>query len=220
MLYLKSMKIKKIGHCCLLIEIGGVKILTDPGLFTIDGHQGLKSIDIILITHEHRDHLHVDSLKNIVANNPKVKIITNQAVGKLVGGAGIAYEILEGKDSKTILDIMIEAHDAKHAEIFEDFGQVQNTGYFIDDKLFYPGDAYGEPGKKVSVLALPVAGPWCRIGDAIKYALKLKPEHAFPVHDGLIQPDKVGIYHRTPEKILKNNGIKFTHMIDGDELEF
>ncbi len=30
----KPMKIKKIGHCCLIIETKGVRIMTDPGTFT------------------------------------------------------------------------------------------------------------------------------------------------------------------------------------------
>ena len=28
------MKIKKIGHCCLIIETKGIRIMTDPGTFT------------------------------------------------------------------------------------------------------------------------------------------------------------------------------------------
>jgi L-ascorbate metabolism protein UlaG (beta-lactamase superfamily) len=30
------MKIKKIGHCCLVIETNGKRIMTDPGSFTIE----------------------------------------------------------------------------------------------------------------------------------------------------------------------------------------
>ena len=70
--------------------------------------------------------------------------------------------------------------DGKHAEIFEEYGQVQNTGYFIENKLFYPGDAYTEPGKVVDVLALPVAGPWCKSAEAIAYAIRVQPKKAFP----------------------------------------
>lgn len=31
---------------------------------------------------------------------------------------------------------------------------VQNTGYFINDKLFYPGDALTNPNKEIEILAL------------------------------------------------------------------
>lgn len=211
------MKIKKIGHCCLLIKTGEVTILTDPGAFTVDLHKSVTNIDIILITHEHADHLHVESLKEIVANNPKAKVITNRSVGKLIGEENIEYEILEGKDSKEYLNILIEARDAKHEEIYEEVAQVQNTGYFIANKLFYPGDAYCNPEKAVDILALPVAGPWCRIPDAIRYALKVKPNKVFPVHDGMLQEDKIGASHKIPENVLTENGIDFITMVSGDE---
>jgi len=214
------MNIKKIGHCCLLIKTGNITILTDPGAFTVDLHKDVTGIDIVLVTHEHADHLHVESLKEIIANNPEAKVITNTSVGKLIEAEGIEYEVLEGKDTKEYLNTLIEAHDAKHEEIYEEVGQVQNTGYFIDNKLFYPGDAYCDPEKDVDVLALPVAGPWCKIPDAIRYALKLKPNKVFPVHDGMLQEDKIGGSHKVPENVLKENGIEFIPMLNGDEKEF
>jgi len=214
------MKIKKIGHCCLLIETGKIKILTDPGAFTARAHKDIKNIDIILITHEHADHLHIDSLAEIISNNPNVKVLTNTAVGKLLSGKSITHEILEGRETKDVLGVLIESFDSEHEEIFEEVGQVQNTGYFIDNKLFYPGDAYCNPNKKVEVLALPVAGPWCKIPDAIRYALLLKPNKVFPVHDGMLEEGKIGGTYKVPEKVLTENGIEFIAMLAGDEREF
>ena len=48
------------------------------------------------------------------------------------------------------------------------------TGYMINN-LCYPGDAFTNPNMPIDILALPVAGPWMRIKDAINYALTLKP---------------------------------------------
>lgn len=214
------MKIKKIGHCCLVIDIDGVRILTDPGEFTASSHADITGVNIILITHEHADHLHVDSLVEIVENNQEVIVLTNSATGKLLEEKGIAHEILEGRDTQEVNSIKLEAFDAKHEEIFEDFGQVQNTGYFIQDKLFYPGDAYCNPDKEVDVLALPVAGPWCKVKDAISYALEVSPRIAFPVHDGMLQEDKIGGSHKVPEVMLTKHGIDFIPMKSGDEREF
>jgi L-ascorbate metabolism protein UlaG (beta-lactamase superfamily) len=213
------MKIKKIGHCCLLIQTGEINILTDPGSFSTDQNL-LTGIDLILITHEHNDHLHTGSLKEIISNNPNVKIFTNSGVGKILDQENISYELLEGNDVKMINNLLIEAFDSKHEEIFEEIGQVKNTGYFIGEKLFYPGDSYSNPMKEVPVLALPVAGPWCKISDAIRYALEVKPKKAFPVHDGMLQKNKIGASHKIPEKVLNENGIEFISVFEGDEIEF
>jgi hypothetical protein len=47
------------------------------------------------------------------------------------------------------------------------------------------------------------------IKEAVKYALKLKPKIAFPVHDGMLKNTNSGIYYTLPDKILKENGIQF-----------
>jgi L-ascorbate metabolism protein UlaG (beta-lactamase superfamily) len=213
------MKIKKIGHCCLLIQLDKLTILTDPGSYST-GQNQIKDIDIVLITHEHADHFHADSVKEILANNPKAKVITNSAVGAKLSELGITHDILEGRAMKNINGVNIEAFDAKHEEIFKEFGQVQNTGYFIDEKLFYPGDSYHNPQKPVDILALPVSGPWCKIGDAVRYALEVKPKQAFPVHDATLQKERIGGSHRIPEKFLTEAGIKFVAIVEGDEKEF
>jgi L-ascorbate metabolism protein UlaG (beta-lactamase superfamily) len=73
------MKITKFGHCCLLIDEKSLRILIDPGKYS-DGQNSITNIDVVLITHEHQDHLHVDSVKSIIANNPSVRIMTNAGV--------------------------------------------------------------------------------------------------------------------------------------------
>lgn len=212
------MKIKKIGHCCLLIEINGVKILTDPGAYS-SGQENILDINAVLITHEHNDHLHIDSLKAIIKNNPNIKILTNSGVAKKLTEAAIAYELLEGPNKMEIEKILIEAFEFKHEEVFEEIGQVQNTGYFIANRLFYPGDSFGNPERRVEILALPVAGPWCKIADAVRYALKINPKKTFPIHDGMLQKERIGAAHKIPEIVLKEHGIEFIPMIDNSEIE-
>ena len=41
------MKIKKLGHCCLVIETNGKKIMTDPGSYTVGEQTKEKNIDVI-----------------------------------------------------------------------------------------------------------------------------------------------------------------------------
>ena len=213
------MTIKKIGHCCLLVKISGLTILTDPGLFA-DAPNTITDIDIVLITHEHADHLHVGSVQEILKANPQARVITNGGVGKQLTAANIPYSLLEGTATTEIKNVLLEAFDCKHEEIYEEIGQVQNTGYFIGGELFYPGDSYFDPGKPIRVLALPVGGPWCKLPDAIRYALRVKPAKAFPVHDGTIQPDRLGPTHKVPESVLGKNNIAFFPMAAGTELDF
>ncbi|MES2622987.1 MAG: MBL fold metallo-hydrolase [Patescibacteria group bacterium] len=213
------MKIKKIGHCCLLIETNGLIILTDPGVFTV-AQNSITGIDIVLITHEHGDHLHTGSVQEIIKNNPHVQIITNTGVGKKLDGVGVAYTLVEGVNTIDVKNVLIEAFDGKHEEIFEEIGQVQNTGYFIDGKLFYPGDSYSNPGKKVDVLALPVGGPWCKIPDALRYCIEINPRVAFPVHDGLVKGELVKGTYVNPTAVLKEKGIEFVGLVDGEERDF
>jgi len=213
------MKIEKIGHCCLIIDIDGLKIMTDPGAFS-NKQDSMTDIDVVLISHEHPDHLHINSVQKIVENNPGVRVITNSSVAKKLEEIGLKPETIESNTSISVRDIKIEAFDSKHGEIFEDFGQVQNTGYLVADRFFYPGDSFYNPVKPIDILALPVAGPWCLTGDAIRYALEVKPKTVFPVHDGMIEEDKRVILYRAPEKILRENGIEFVVMKEGEEREF
>lgn len=211
------MKITKIGHCCLIIEEQGVRILTDPGNYST-GQNSVKNIDIILVTHEHGDHLHLDSLNAVLANNPQAKIVTNKGVGQILTEKKIPYETVGDKQVITIKNIVIEGYGNKHAEIYNEWSLPENTGYFINNKLFYPGDALYKPPKPVDVLALPVAGPWIKISESITYAKDVFPHSAFPVHDGNLVSK--GVAHRLPDAILNPLGIKFVVLKEGETAEF
>jgi L-ascorbate metabolism protein UlaG (beta-lactamase superfamily) len=213
------MRIKKIGHCCLVIDTeGGRRVLTDPGDYST-GQTEVTGVDLVVITHEHGDHLHVESLKAVLAGNPAAKVVSNSSVGKILAAEGVAHEILEGAAAGEYAGVPLEAHDARHEEIFEEMGQVQNTGYLIAGRLFLPGDAFKNPGKPVDVLALPVAGPWCRVRDAVRYALEVKPRKAFPIHDGMVIDGRGGSIHSAPARFLPPAGIEFVALKAGEEAE-
>ena len=211
------MNIKKIGHCCLVIQTGAVTIVTDPGTYTT-AQDDLTGVNIILITHEHGDHFHIDSVKNMLAKNPDAKIITNETVGKLLEKDGIKYELVAQGGKSDAHGALIEGYGCAHAFIWGDMGQTENTGYFVDGKLFYPGDAFTSPNRPVDILALPAGGPWMKMPEAIEYALAVKPRVAFPVHDAMFK-NPAGMYGMLG-KILSDKGVTFTPMLDGEEKDF
>lgn len=213
------MKVTKIGHCCLLVEYKNKRILTDPGAWSTS-QNALSDIDIILITHEHVDHLHIDSLKIILQNNQQAKIITNTSVGILLNKEDITYTIIEDGQQEYLYSILIEGFGSCHEEIYKELGQVENTGYFIDNKLFYPGDAFTNPGKPVEILALPIVAPWTTFKKAMEYALEIKPTYIFPVHDGMLISTRPGPIYRLPPIILDNTSSKFIPLLEGDTYEF
>jgi len=213
------MKITKYGHCCLLVEEKNLRILTDPGSFTTT-QNSVKNIDVVLITHEHQDHFHIDSVKNILKNNPLAKIITNKDVAKLLDKEKIKYELVEDKQHIKIKNVLIEGFGLKHAEMHSSIPQSNNTGYFIDNRLFYPGDAFTNPGKIVEILALPVAGPWMKMSEALDYALELRPKTCFPVHDGVVVEGMRGFAGMMAKNILEPKRINFVQMNNGDTKEF
>jgi L-ascorbate metabolism protein UlaG (beta-lactamase superfamily) len=213
------MNIKKLGHCCLLITHKNKTFITDPGAWTTYP-ETLSGIDYVIITHEHADHFHVPALLVIVEQNPNVKIVCNKSVGKLVNDAG--FEFIELSDGMNIdlESISLEGFGTRHGEIWNEIGQVENTGFFLDNKLFYPGDNFTNPNKQIDILAAPVYGPWMTVRTAIEYILLLKPKKVFPVHDAMITQGRGGrIYTLIPE-ICGPEGIEYVDMKEGDEKEF
>lgn len=212
------MRITKLGHCCLLLEINGKRLLTDPGLFTVEAQNELADLDAIFITHEHPDHLHMQSVKAILRKNPKAKIFTVSAVAKILAAENIVSEILGHGQSTDFSGIPVEAWGRRHAEIYKAILPVENAGYLFDNRLWYPGDAFTKPAKPVEILALPVSGPWMKISEALDYALQIAPKSCFPVHDGML--GFIGPAHTLPQKFLGEKNIHFEALTNGQSAEF
>jgi L-ascorbate metabolism protein UlaG (beta-lactamase superfamily) len=212
------MKITKFGHCCLSIEENGLKILTDPGIFSTQ-QNSVTGIHVVLITHDHADHLHIDSLKEILKNNPKAKVITNTATSQLLTKQNIPAIILDEGSKHSEGSVLFEAYGSLHAVMHSSIPQSPNTGFFIGGRLFYPGDAFVDPSRAIDILALPVAGPWMKLAEAIDYALKLKPKVCFPVHDGILK-STTGSTSVIPARVLPSAGINFVALEVDKPTEF
>lgn len=196
------------------ITLGKTKVITDPGIYSLEYHDKIIHADIVLITHEHADHFHVESLKALMQRCPDVSVVSNDAVGEILAKEGIKHHVMKAGDKVEIKGVALEAYGEKHAIMHKTIPPVSNVGFMIADKLFYPGDAFTDPKRSVDVLALPVAGPWMKISEAIDYALTLKPRIAFPVHDAV----RFGIQHILSEKVLGGSGIEFIKLEEGGEI--
>lgn len=218
------MRITKVGHSCLGIEEGSLKILLDPGNY--NPLPQAESIDVILITHEHDDHCYLPAIQEVLKKNPAAEIITHEAVGKKLETVGLKWtaiadgETLERLPAQAGKGVKIASYGTKHARIHRDIPIVANTGFLIADRLFYPGDSCYEPLISVEILALPVAAPWMRLEECIEYAKTIKPKIAFPVHDGMLKPEARGSSRALPEKLLAPHGIKFVDAVEGTLLEW
>ncbi|MFM2415039.1 MAG: hypothetical protein RI911_732 [Candidatus Parcubacteria bacterium] len=206
------MYVTKYGHCCLLIEIQGVRFLTDPGTFS-ELPSELHNIHYVVITHEHADHMHIPAVTFVMQKNPQARVISNTSVQQLLQKEGIACLLHEAGHQAEYDGVSLCAYGESHAVTHSELPVVQNTGYLFNDTLFYPGDALTIPGVAVDVLALPTAGPWIKLSEAIAYARTVQPRRVVPVHDGVYaRPDMM---NGAIEKLLQKTGISFVALPHG-----
>ena len=100
----EGLRVTLVNHATVLIQIAGVNLLTDPIWGEVAGPlswlgrrrirppglrlEDLPPIDAVLISHDHYDHLDVETLQKIVrAHHPRV--IAGLGMAALLGGYGI-----------------------------------------------------------------------------------------------------------------------------------
>lgn len=199
-----TMIITKFGHSCLLIEEGKARILIDPGEWS-KGFTDLTSLQAILITHEHHDHCDIAGIQTLLKNNPEMHVYTNKGVGKKLTEAGISFQLLEDGQSIEVQGLPVRAFGKNHAVVYPTYPHTDNTGYFIAERLFHPGDAIDTiPDQPVDILALPVVAPWGKSREMIDYALQVKPRVCIPIHDAITT---VETFVKHPKNILIPAGV-------------
>ncbi len=212
------MKITKFGHCCLLIEESNSRIITDPGSW--NDIPVLSAIDAILISHEHADHIHVESVKKILLLNKDAVVYTHEGVKKLLDAGNIPCTIVKDGEQFWVKGVSVSSFGTEHACIHHDIPIVQNTGFYIANKFFYPGDSFHNPNKEIQILALPVIAPWMKIEEAIEYAKVIKPKVVFPVHDGMLREDRRSFTRMIPKMLLEKEKIEFVDIVEGAAVTF
>ncbi len=95
-----------LGHACFFFRLNGQHILVDPvfgKLAPLSPRYSempvppdkFRHIDLVLLTHDHRDHCDGPSLKLLLKNNPQAKIITGLGMKEVVAPWANGHEVIE-----------------------------------------------------------------------------------------------------------------------------
>ncbi len=178
------MKITKYKHACFTVEHEGKLLVVDPGGFTTD-LGAPENVVAIVVTHEHGDHFDVTALGALIAHNPDALVVAHHNVTRQFGDHLPSHTVSVG-DTVDIGPFQLEFFGGDHAVIHPDIPLIANLGVMINNRIFYPGDSFVNPGKPVDTLALPVAAPWLKIQEVIDYLMEIQPRIAFPTHDAIL----------------------------------
>jgi len=175
-----------LGHDTFRIE-GEQLIYTDP--FNIKKRD---KADIILITHEHRDHCSSEDVKKI--QGPDTIIVTPaDCAAKLQG----SIKVVKPGDKIEIKGITIEVVPSYNTNKQFHTKERGWVGYVFTVKakrIYLAGDTDYIPEMKnikTDIALLPVSGTYVMTADeAVKAALDIKPKVAIPMHYGSIVGSK------------------------------
>jgi L-ascorbate metabolism protein UlaG (beta-lactamase superfamily) len=179
-----------IGHGTLMMSWGGKIIHVDPFSAMAD-YAKLPKANLILITHEHFDHLDLKAVNNIQA--AQTKIVGTPEVAKQIPG----IIIMENGDTRTVDGLKIEAvpaynivHMREPEKPFHPKGA--GNGYILTfgDKLIYiAGDTENIPEMKkltgIDIAFLPMNLPYTMTPEMVADAANaFRPKILYPYHYG------------------------------------
>jgi L-ascorbate metabolism protein UlaG (beta-lactamase superfamily) len=200
-----------LGHSTVLVDLDGVRVLTDPMLghmagvirrqWPVASQTALADLAAVFISHGHWDHLDMPSLRGLPG---APVLIVPVGLGRIVAKAtpGVVHEVRAG-DRLQVGHLTLEAVHAEHGHrrsLFttsEDAIGVLITGstgvYFAGDTALFP--AMTDLAGRVDVALLPVGGWGPRLGAghmdpgrAAEAAGRISPAVAIPIHWGTLYP--------------------------------
>lgn len=180
----QGMKLTKMEHAALTLEVSGRRLFIDPGSFTT-ALTDTANTAAVVITHEHADHWTPEQLDRILAMNPDVPIYGPAGVAAAATGYNVT--VVGDGDTAEAGPFRLRFFGARHAVIHESIPVVDNVGVLVNDELYYAGDAFTVPeGAQVGTLAVPAGAPWMKIAEAMDYVLAVKPLRSFTTHEMLL----------------------------------
>jgi L-ascorbate metabolism protein UlaG (beta-lactamase superfamily) len=190
-------RLTHLGHACLLVESGDQRILIDPGVFS-PGIVDVTGLSVILVTHQHADHVDLERLPAVLEANPQARLYAEPQAAAVMEKANIAAERTVAGEPLTFGPLQIMPVGDEHALINEALPRIGNLGVVLrsegEPSLFHPGDAYdAEPGR-VDILALPLNAPWAAGRDTVAFAQRISPRVVVPIHDALLSDIGRGLY--------------------------
>jgi L-ascorbate metabolism protein UlaG (beta-lactamase superfamily) len=196
-----------LGHATTLLEIDGVRLLTDPVLGSRIGPlvriapapnmDGLQSIDGVLLSHLHADHTDLSSLRKVARDVP---VLAPYPARAWLAPKGLrAVHDLRPGGVATIGDLRITATNASHDSRRGPFGPAADPiGYVVagSRSVYFAGDTdlFGEMAElrgSVDVALLPIWGWGRTLGPghldperAATAVATIEPAVAIPIHWG------------------------------------
>lgn len=179
-----DLKITFIGHGTLMLTYAGKIIHADPVSMYAD-YATMPKADLILVTHEHGDHLDMKAIQAVSTANTAV--IANANSAKNVPNAAV----MKNGDEKTIIGIKVEAVPAYNLE--KSFHPKGNgNGYILtfgDKRIYIAGDTENIPEikalKNIDVAFLPMNQPYTMTPEQVADVAKaVQPKVLYPYHFG------------------------------------
>jgi len=195
-----------IGHGSLMFRINGFAIYIDP-VRSSGSYEFRPKADIILVTHEHGDHLDV-SLINDLKKEGTLMFCNENSLSKVSWAMA-----MKAGDRQEINDIIIEAVPAYNivnemapGKPFHPKGV--GLGYILTiggKRIYVAGDTENTPEMKalrnIDVAFLPMNLPYTMTPEMVAdAALSFKPKILYPYHFGETNTGKI-------TELLKNSGI-------------
>jgi len=193
-----DLEILFIGHGTLMFTFQGKVIHVDPWSKLAD-YSKMPKADVILVTHEHRDHLDVKAIAQI--RTGKSVVVVAQSCAN--GGINDAM-VMKNGDIKTVAGFKIEAVPAYNLVHMRSEGvpyhpKGNGNGYVItfgDKRVYVAGDTENTPEMKslkgIDVAFLPMNLPYTMTPEMVADAAKgFKPKILYPYHYGDTDTSKV-----------------------------